>query len=80
LTLGAAQEGKVGAPLAREEFGAPSGLASEVLAWFPRHWEGVEGLVDFGDSSPSGALFVEESGLMSWALCTEVHKLQIDQV
>jgi hypothetical protein len=41
---------------------------------------GVGGLVAFGDSSPSGALFVEESGLMSWALCTEVHKLQIDQV
>jgi hypothetical protein len=49
LILGAAQEGKVGAPLAREEFGAPSGLASEVLAWFPQHWEGVEGLVAFGD-------------------------------
>jgi hypothetical protein len=41
---------------------------------------GVGGLVAFGDSSPSGALFVEESGLMSCALYTKVHKLQIDEV
>jgi hypothetical protein len=66
LAHGAAWEGDVRAPPTPEEFGAPYGLGGVRGSCIVSSALGVGGLVAFGDSSPTGALFVEESRLMSW--------------
>jgi hypothetical protein len=66
LALRATQVEKVGPPPALEEFGAPSGLGGFRGSCAVSSALGVRGLVTFGDSSPTEALFVEGFGLMPW--------------
>jgi hypothetical protein len=66
LEHGAAWVGKVGAPPTPEEFCVPSQLVGFRDSCAVSSTLGVGVLVTFGDSPPTEALLVEESGLISW--------------